>query len=290
LADFGLARRLSEIADQPAAVTGTPDYLAPEAARGAPLDVRSDMYALGVTLFEMTFGRLPYSAGGGVLERLRAHQEAAVAFPVPWPETVPADWRRVLEKLLAKSPDGRYPDYAALLEDVARLRPTTRRAAGRLPRGLAWLVDLGLANTALVVVHTPLAAETVRPFFLARPALHLLVALASGLVLLLACFLQARWKTTPGKRLFHLRIVDRHGLAPKKEVLAGRMAVQLLPLWMVVASRVCEALGLFSLVPLLVSVVLLAVVVDSGFALFRPAGRSLHDLIFGTRVVLDAGD
>jgi uncharacterized RDD family membrane protein YckC len=248
------------------------------------------MYALGVTLFEMTFGRLPYTAGSGVLERLRAHEEAAVEFPVPWPESVPAGWRAVLERLLAKNPEARYPDYAALLADVRRLRPTARPAARRLPRGLAWLIDLGLANTALQVFHAPLAAEAVRPFFLARPVLHLLFALAGGLVLLLACFVQARWKTTPGKRLFQLRIVDRHGLAPGRDVLAGRMAVQLLPLWAVVAVHVCEALGAPALAAAVVGAAALAVAVDVGFALFRRAGRSLHDLIFGTRVVLDAGD
>ena len=88
-------------------------------------------YELGVTLFEMTFGRLPYAAGGGLLERLRVHREAAVEFPDPWPEAVPRGWRGVLERLLAKNPDDRYRDYAALLGDLRRLRPTASRRSRR---------------------------------------------------------------------------------------------------------------------------------------------------------------
>jgi uncharacterized RDD family membrane protein YckC len=289
LADFGLARRLSEIADRPAALMGTPDYLAPEATLGAPLDTRSDLYALGVMLFEMTFGRLPFTAGGGVLERLRAHREAAVDFPVPWPESVPAGWRAVLEKLLAKNPDDRYRDYASLLVDVHRLRPATQTAAGRVPRGLAWVVDLTLANVLLQVFYAGLEAEAVRPFFLDRPVLYLLYALGGGLVLLLIGWLLARWGTTPGKRMFQLRVVDRHGLPPARQLLAGRMAGQLLPQWTSVAERVCEALGAPLLGLLILCVAGLGLVVDIGFALFRRAGRSLHDQIFRTRVVVDAG-
>ena len=58
LGDFGLARR-SGSASEDGAVSGTPNYLAPELLDGAAPDRRTDMYALGVTMFELAFGRLP---------------------------------------------------------------------------------------------------------------------------------------------------------------------------------------------------------------------------------------
>ena len=70
---------------------GTPNYLCPEAADQKPVDFRSDMYSLGVTLFELTFGRQPYFyATASVEERLQARQFQPVQFPKEWPETVPA--------------------------------------------------------------------------------------------------------------------------------------------------------------------------------------------------------
>ena len=59
LSDFGLARRLSAPTKTASRMSGTPDYMPPESTLGAAVDHRGDMYALGVTLFQMTFERLP---------------------------------------------------------------------------------------------------------------------------------------------------------------------------------------------------------------------------------------
>ncbi|MFN9917358.1 MAG: protein kinase domain-containing protein, partial [Pirellulaceae bacterium] len=58
LSDFGLARMVNEGTNRPTA--GTPAYLAPELVAGKPLSIQSDMYALGVTLYQMVFGVLPF--------------------------------------------------------------------------------------------------------------------------------------------------------------------------------------------------------------------------------------
>ena len=103
LSDFGLASRLSQLSEATQAIAGTPDYLAPELATGQSPDARSDMYSLGVTLFEITFGRLPYSfSGSSVGERLAAHQIAPIEFPEPWPPSVPDAWRSVLARLVSQ--------------------------------------------------------------------------------------------------------------------------------------------------------------------------------------------
>ncbi len=288
LSDFGLARRLSEISSQEGRITGTPDYLAPEAIAAKPLDLRSDMYSLGVTFFEMTFGRLPYTyTGNHVMERLRAHQEGAVEFPSPWPDKIPRAWRDVLAKLLSKTPTDRYANYNELMHDLVRLSPGTLHPGGIGPRSLAWFVDLGLANTTLQILAAPITSGFVKITWLSTSMLQLGLALFSIVILLLIALLQAYWGKTPGKKLFLLRIVDRHGLAVQKPILFARMLVQLLPLWAGILFEICRAMGATYLGQILASLTMLVVLIDLGWALFHQRRRCLHDLLFRTRVVLD---
>jgi uncharacterized RDD family membrane protein YckC len=283
LSDFGLARRISRPADDPDWLAGTPQYLSPEAAEGRPLDLRSDIYSLGVTLFEMTFGRLPYSFSSQRLhEYLKTHRTAPIEFPDPWPESVPWGWRSVLERLLAKAPEERFQNYEEVLATLRRLRPVSRPRAGRVQRALAWLVDLGLAHACQQLFYAPLLAAGASGFSLVR----LPLALAGGLVPLLGAYLQVRWKTTPGKRLFQLQIVDRHGTEPCPAALAGRSAAQFLPLWAATAWHVSSALGVRPLGALIGLGATLALLVDAALALFERQGRTLHDQIFRTQVVL----
>jgi DNA-binding helix-hairpin-helix protein with protein kinase domain len=289
LSDFGLARRLSEMTEHSGAVAGTPDYLAPEVIAGNPLTVRSDMYSLGVTLFEMTFGRFPYAeSGNSVVERLRAHREQPVDFPIPWPNQVPEVWRDVLQRLLNKDPAARYPSYEALVVDLDRLRPIPVRPAGRVPRGLAWLVDLGLAFAAQQIIAAPAALLIANLTSSPGILLRLAVPIVSGVALLLASLLQASWSSTPGKKVFQLRVVDRHGVTPRRPILFARMVTQLLPLWAVTVSQICDVLGLELLGRTSAAALAVAALLDAGFALFHRRNESLHDRLFQTRVVLDA--
>jgi len=287
LSDFGLASRLSHADELTTGIAGSPDYLAPELVDGTPPNVASDMYSLGVTFFEMTFGRLPYSySGSSIQERLETHQRARIEFPEPWPSEIPAGWRDVLARLLAKSPDDRYSKYDELLADLWELRPVALTPAGHVPRSLAWIVDLVLvANVQMAVAA---------PFFALALKAHLgflqvfgAAALAAGPLLALA--LQVRWGTTLGKKLFQIRIVDRHGRSPIKTTLAARSVAQMLPLWAVASASLAGALGLALLsAPVMIAAVP-AVIADASYLLFSRRNLSLHDLLFHTRVVLDAG-
>jgi len=287
LSDFGLARRMSQAENDPLLVAGTPNYLSPEVAEGGNLDIRSDMYSLGITLFEMTFGRLPYSfSGSSLLDYLQTHRTADIQFPDPWPESVPEGWRDVLEKLLAKAPEDRYQSYDELVAALQRLRPQSLPKAGRVQRGLAWLVDLGLAHAAQQFFYAPLVAAGAESLWHANPLAHLVVAVAGGCVPAAAALLQARWGTTPGKHLFQLRIADRHGTRPRGSTLALRTVAQLLPICATTILHVFVALRMGPLGGLICFVAGLALIADVGFALIDRKGRSLHDLIFGTQVVL----
>ena len=109
--DFGIARRLDELDLSASGATGTPYYMAPEQVLGEDPDERTDIYALGVTFFQMATGSLPFSTGN----ILRAHLEQ----PAPDPQALAPDLEPALSHLilrcLAKDPDQRLRNGAALL-------------------------------------------------------------------------------------------------------------------------------------------------------------------------------
>ena len=104
LGDFGVAKISQADSQDEEGLSGTPSYLAPELLDGKRPSAQTDMYALGVTLFELTFGKLPYDFRGTTLqEKLETHRTAEPQFPNPWPNTFPPDWRQFLKRLMAKS-------------------------------------------------------------------------------------------------------------------------------------------------------------------------------------------
>ncbi len=290
LSDFGLARRLSVQGGSPTGpITGTPHYIAPEIIEGNEADIRSDMYALGVMLFEMTFGRRPYTVDTGTFrQHIEAHRTAPVEFPEQWPVDLPEGWRDVLAKLLEKDPAARYQSHDELITALERLKPIDLPRAGRLARLLAWGVDVFLAIAAELLLLSPFGVLAARGILSesALPAL-LITGGISAIVIGVAAAVQARWKTSPGKALFQLRIVDRHGLSPTRMVLAVRAIFQLLPTWGTDVQTMLSAIGAEALALMFATAVVAIILTDSAFAIIRRDGRSLHDLLLRTRVALD---
>jgi uncharacterized RDD family membrane protein YckC len=288
LSDFGQASRVSDVAGKQGVIAGTPNYIPPEADYGKNLGITGDMYMLGVSWFEMTFGRLPYSfKGADFRAKLQVHRTMPPEFPGTWPTEVPSRWRDVLDRLLAKNPADRYPDYPTLLTDLYRLKPSALPPASRLARGVAWLIDLtlfglgqGLIWFLLLSLHAPLRAlgdEGYTRIFLA----------ANFFMPLLGSLLQAAWGTSVGKHLLNLRIVDRHGQPLHRWRLGLRMAAQLVPLWVFALVQILEHAWLDGVNPWIQLVTIWVVVADILVAIINPRGRSLHDLFFQTRVVYD---
>lgn len=144
IADFGLARgRDSQVLTMVDEVVGTPEYMAPEAILRRDVDGRADLYALGVTAYELLAGETPYH-DGGVLEVVKRHLEEE---PRPLRELRPELARELCElvhRLLAKDPARRPPSAAAAAEAFApfaahepphRPTPEVRPAGARMP---AW--------------------------------------------------------------------------------------------------------------------------------------------------------
>lgn len=114
LIDFGIAR-LDALATADGltathAILGTPQYMAPEQIRGRRVDARTDLYALGVMLYEALCGRPPFTAESPI-----ALSFAHCTDPVPpLPDDVPSAWRALVERALAKEPDQRFASAAEM--------------------------------------------------------------------------------------------------------------------------------------------------------------------------------
>jgi len=121
--DFGIARVISgaDTLAQTAAVLGTASYLSPEQAQSQPVDQRSDIYSLGVALYEMVTGRPPFSGDSPVMVASKHVLEQ----PTP-PSKINADVSPELEavimKAMAKNPDNRYQDADEMKADLERAR------------------------------------------------------------------------------------------------------------------------------------------------------------------------
>jgi len=287
LSDFGLAQRLSQSSKSPERLAGTPNYLSPEACRGQPTDIRSDMYALGVMLFEMTFGRLPYTfVGEHANSRIRAHCSAPVEFPEGWPSHLPEVWRNLLERLLAKEPCERFWTYDLLLDELHALRPVARPQAGRLVRTIAWIVDITLVSAIQRFIIGLFAGGAVGAYLSDKPWLAVLASLSGFSVPALVMYLQSLWRMSPGKELLQIRIVDVHGLGPQAGRLALRSLLSMLPIWHFALQTFCDAAGV-SVVGKVAGLATVAVVaVDALLGLFRRDRRTLHDVVAKTQVVL----
>jgi len=119
--DFGLARSADAERTRTGVVLGSPAYMAPELLAGAPPTPASDLYALGVTLFQLLAGRLPHE-GASMGELLRqAATEPAPALRSLRPE-LPPPVAELVAALLAKPPGARPPGAAALADRLHALR------------------------------------------------------------------------------------------------------------------------------------------------------------------------
>jgi len=153
LLDFGLARQLPRIGSgqgslgetevwagdmtTPGAIMGTVAYMSPEQAQGLPADERSDLFSLGIVLYEMAAGRHPFpgdSAAATLSAILRDTPPPLSRFAPAAPPALD----RILRRCLEKDPEARIPTAAALREEFRRLQPAPRPAGGsRRVLGLA---------------------------------------------------------------------------------------------------------------------------------------------------------
>jgi serine/threonine protein kinase/Tfp pilus assembly protein PilF len=195
--DFGLAKQLNEDQSQAVdpdantmlstrtqsdVVVGTPLYLSPEQAKGAPVDARSDLFALGALLYECVAGR-PAFSGASVLEI--GAQVIHVTPPAPSSinERVPKKLDKIVLKALEKKPEDRYQSAKEMLEDLRRLHPTLSADTHRIQR---------LSGTGASVKGTQTSALMALTETLREPRLSIFTVLLIAFAVVLVGF--AGWK------------------------------------------------------------------------------------------------
>jgi serine/threonine-protein kinase len=172
--DFGLAKlREEEPSLSPSAIEtgetasqltregnllGTPQYMSPEQAAGAPADARSDVFAVGVMLYEMLSGRRPFEAQrvGELLAQIRRDSPAPLGRVAP---QVPRELAAIVDRCLAKKRADRYADAQALSDALATVAPSRSRR----PLALAAVVAAVLAGAVVVRATWPARATSTAP-------------------------------------------------------------------------------------------------------------------------------
>ncbi len=297
--DFGLS--VSTLARHDTFVTahgkimGTPAYASPEQLRGDALDLRADIYSVGATLYTLLTDRAPFE-GDNAIQVVASAVHKKPTLLTEWREDVPPGLERVVARCLAKAPDGRYADYAALQnallpfssEEPEPASIMIRLSVGWIDYLIAFLIPyvilmLSVGGKALLI--DPLAERTLvsfRYYFALFGFGFLYFSLAEGI-----------WGAGLGKRLKGLRVVRTNGRRPGMGRALVRIAIPILcvegvrmPLMMALISD-AEWTGLQTVIYVIAAnvcgwipvLLMLRARRENGFA----AG---WDLASGTRVVV----
>lgn len=168
--DFGIARsaRSRGITDT-GTMVGTPDYMSPEQTEGRDVDARSDLYSMGVMLFEMATGQLPFDGDTALAVALK-HKTERPPDPRSIAPGLPADLSRIILKCLEKDPSRRY-------QTAADLRGNLEAVAAALPGGSRVLPRRTPSASREITVKFPLKR-------LVWPGVSLVVLVAAAVFLL----------------------------------------------------------------------------------------------------------
>jgi len=172
LMDFGIVKILGgDSQTSTGAVVGTARYMSPELIRGEVADHRSDLYSLGVTLYEMLSGRPPFVADSA-MTLMMMHLNDPIPNVRGFRQDVPPELVRILEKCLAKDRNARYQSAAQLSADLRRLLATLEQGTmASMPAVAADQTIASKLNSALAAGRTtgpqpipsPVSASYVRP-------------------------------------------------------------------------------------------------------------------------------
>jgi serine/threonine-protein kinase len=165
LMDFGIAKGLQDESAPSMTATGmivgTPEYMSPEQARGEKVDARSDVYAMGIVLYEILTGRVPFHGDTPIATILKHLQEPP---PLDTPEArrIPVWILPVLQRALAKAAADRYETATQFIEELQAAHDGVR-SAPRPPRRAPRPAGLTATAAQPVPAHEPTPAPTPVP-------------------------------------------------------------------------------------------------------------------------------
>ena len=167
VADFGIARAMNSATEsnltQVGSVMGTASYFSPEQAQGGQPDPRSDLYSLGIVMYEMVAGRAPFTGENPVAIAYKQVHDTAAPIATHNPNVSPA-YEAIVAKLMAKDPDARYATAQALRDDLKRFRNgQVPEALTTTPASAADDVDPSAATTVNRVTIGANDATVVNP-------------------------------------------------------------------------------------------------------------------------------
>ena len=183
LMDFGIAKRQGDgTLTATGNIVGTPEYMSPEQAQGRKVDYRTDIYALGVVVYEIFTGQVPFR-GDTPISTILMHLNDPPPLDGPGAERLPKALKPVLNRMLAKDPADRYATAREVAEALSRARhPSARQLpvstdALRAPT----LTQATVADTGPTAPVPPgrVRARTLQPWLLVVP----LAAVAAGVLL-----------------------------------------------------------------------------------------------------------
>ena len=156
--DFGIARAGASQMTEAGSIIGTAQYLSPEQARGAPVDQTSDLYSVGVVLYELLTGDVPFT-GDTPVEIAMKHLSATPEAPSKKRAEVPRDLDMVVLRALAKDPADRYQSAEEMDADLGRV--SSGAAVSPATEEAATAIIAGPPSTAVTAITAPRTRETV---------------------------------------------------------------------------------------------------------------------------------
>jgi serine/threonine-protein kinase len=160
--DFGIARSGASQMTEAGSIIGTAQYLSPEQARGAPVDQRSDVYSVGIVLYEMLTGKVPFT-GDTPLEIAMKHLSEVPVPPSDLRDDVPEDLDLVALRALAKDPEDRYQTAAEMDADLARIQRGLAVSSETTDAATAVLAGAGISGAPTIIAPRPTRVAPVEP-------------------------------------------------------------------------------------------------------------------------------
>jgi eukaryotic-like serine/threonine-protein kinase len=156
--DFGIARAGASQMTEVGAIVGTAQYLSPEQARGAAVDQRSDLYSIGVVLYEMLTGHVPFT-GDTPVEIAMRHLSDAPRPPSTIRPEIPPDLDMIVLRALAKNPDDRFQTADEMDAELARVEDGAAVTSITADAATAVLSGTSLAAAAPTAIAPPRRAQ-----------------------------------------------------------------------------------------------------------------------------------